>query len=248
VILSLLQDAIANSKVPQVELITIPSKYDRGDHTSMEEVKHELSSHFSSNVRHEELQVMFYEDERRRMAIAEEAFEKSVQLSQHLFQFEGNHRHDSHVANLGADGNSLINDLQFALQKFKDAPPSVDEVEKAIQYLAVDRLIILNERSPKEFIFSLVGTTDNGESKYAIEWKDVPIYSNDEVSVGILLLEDILDVDINITDVLVLMVFIKEAPRAVKNSRGRTLLALRFQTNDECLEYCLHLSCIRSIT
>lgn len=214
----------------------------------MDEIK--LDSSHSSNMalRFEELQVMFYEDERRRMVIAEEAFEKSVQLSQHLFTFDG--QRSRQLANMPTDGqdeNSLLNDLHESLQKFKNIPPSVADVETALQYLAVDRLIVVNEQSLKEFVFTLVAVMDGGESKYAIEWKDVPIYSNEEIGVGILLLEDIFDLDIHIMDALILTIYIKESARAVKNSGGRTLMALRFASNSDCLAYCLHLSCLRSI-
>ncbi len=227
-------------------MISLPTKPDSIGQTYAEEVKYEHTVHFSPSLRYEELQVMFYEDERRRMVIAEEAFEKSVQMSQHLFAFDGSRTNEQHPPE-SASGDVLLNELQLALQKYKVAPPTVEDVETALHYLSTERLIVVNERSAKEYIFSLVAVTDRNEDKYALEWKDVPIYSNEEHMAGILLLDDIVDVDIHIMETLVLMVYIKESPRAVKNSKGRTVLALKFPSNSDCLAYCLHLSCLRSI-
>jgi hypothetical protein len=200
----------------------------------------------SNTLRMDNLQVMFYEDERRRMVIAEDVFDKSVHRSQKLFVFDGLNKCETTVC-VPDPVDEFRTRADELLSSFQTSPPTQEDIHNAVSFLSVEHPMSLGDRSSREYVVMLVEIGDpDFESKYGLQWRDV-LHSSADEEYGILLLEDIERMDVQFLQSTIVLISIKESPRAIKNALGRTMLACCFGTNDESFEFLFHLSCLRSI-
>lgn len=248
-------------------------------------------------LRNEELQIMYYEDERRRMVMAEHNFEKSIELSQQLFnnsailqpahgQHGGEDMYGDQSMNQGGGQNaSYFSPLMmydnaslhssphrpstsvapkdvYRLNKYSAQPPTMQEIEAAIRHLTTPRPLIVNDRTPKEFVFSLLDVNlaaqsssneskrnqpNNSSPRYAIEWKEINPFNGEEYIAGIVLLEDVADVEIVEQDPHICQIYLNESTRALKNSKGRTVVSLKLGNAMDCARYAQAVCCMMAI-
>lgn len=205
-----LQDIMnAGPKPHQVELISLPNK------TAVEIGDNGLFQ--SKMIRSEELRMMNYEDERRRIFLAECSLEQSLTLSQQLFQ-NTSAGIDLHVSATPEVPNGAGNDG--------------GDIDAAFAFLAKPRILLMNDRSPKEYTFSLINLSDeNGaqdEVKFAFEWsasqESLQFSTN---SSGLALITDFISIQVSSFDPQLFVIAVRETPRALKNSKGRTAIPVR---------------------
>ena len=131
-----------------------------------------------------------------------------------------------------------------------------------MQYLSTPRALTINDRSPKEFIFSLLDVNATAQSssneskrnnayqsspRYAIEWKEINPFTGEELIAGIVLLEDVADVELFDQDPTICQILLNESTRALKNSKGRTVVSLRLGTVMESGRYAQAVACLMAI-
>lgn len=137
------------------------------------------------------------------------------------------------------------------------------ELDAAFRYMNIPRLLILAERTPKPFLFA-VHSTDPGDlcasfSAFYLEWREAatnaPAGSSPPLSPprpdltvhspqGVAMLEDIEGLDTPAATALGLV--LAETTRALKNSRGRTEVVIRFETAGECHKFATSLITIKN--
>jgi hypothetical protein len=222
-------------KTPTIELISMPQRnhpFDEGNNNQED---------YASFIREEESRLMHYEDERRRMVIAEQSLEHSMHMSQQLFQ------------NIAAP-TDLYPPPRGLSQEAN--PPANDEIDidSAFRFLAQSRILQINDRSPKEYAFVLTDLVDEsepnfGESKgsqvkFAFEWREPSPFSSDNFPVGFILLEDIANVQLSSFDPSAFVISIVESTKALKNSKGRTMLVVKCSIASDSISYVKSLNAV----
>lgn len=216
---STLHDLIhAERKTGQMELISIPIK------SVGAESRRGAPNEFDPAVRSEELRMMRYEDERRRIYISETNLENSLNLSQQLFQ------------NISAVPNRPEESEEPG---FGDTH---DDLDTAFTFLAKPRALQMNDRIPKEYLFALTNSIASSVAEedihFALEWNEVNHAPTQASSpAGFVLMEDILSVQISAFDPTLILISLEETVRALRNAKGRTNLTIRCTSNGEASNY-----------
>lgn len=157
--------------------------------------------------------------------------------------------------NLGhspSKGTSKGGVMHFASKK-----PTQPEVDAAFKWLSIPRPLIIAERTPKEFVFSVaVAETDTAgmESKgssshksFVLEWREGATRAGtiQELLAGCVQFSDVKEIAGPHGDNDQFSVTISSSARALKNSKGRTVLAVKCGSPGECAKYLASLRCIR---
>jgi hypothetical protein len=142
--------------------------------------------------------------------------------------------------------------------------PSQQEVDAAFKWLSVPRVLVIAERTPKEYVFMVTATgndanygdTPGAESKgaaasvgksYSLEWREGTARAGSlpEFIAGHVVLSDFKELvgpsGENDTFTLVL----GSSAKALKNSKGRTTVVIKCSSPGECAKYMASLRCIR---
>jgi hypothetical protein len=142
--------------------------------------------------------------------------------------------------------------------------PSQPEVDAAYKWLCIPRPLIIAERIPKEYVFAVVvngdgvqgeGYTSGGETKtngkagraYILEWREGASRAGavSEMVAGCVHLSDVKDIVGPSGDNDVFTVVIGSSAKALKNSKGRTSVAIKCSSPGECAKYLASLRCVR---
>lgn len=253
---SKLHDILNSEPKPvKVELISLPEK---SFALSGFNISPELYQTIQ-NLRSEELNSMFYEDERRKMVLAEESLEHSLNISKQLFNY-------SATVNSPIKTEETIFSENFLSQapvlfNQPQADPFVETIDlnSAINFLIFPRTLIINDRSPKQFVFVLCNISNittqensfasvrekNSLPQYVLEWRDPNPFTQVETVAGFVLLTDISSLEICSPNQTNVSLVIRESPKALKNSKGRTQLVLSFADPYDALTFIQSIICIQ---
>lgn len=199
-----------------MELIALPSLEPEEDIAAMNQAH-------SSAVCAEEKRIMQFEDERRKIFLSERSLERSLNMSQHLFQKVAQYQPPQQP---GESKNTVSMDI-----------------EEAFTFLAKPRQLQMNDRTPRLFTFVLTNTLQEPSSKqeddycFAFEWFEENLVSTGQTQNGYVLLDDILGVQLLGIDTSAFVINIRETPQAIKNSKGRTALVIKCGSSYDAMNY-----------
>eukprot|EP01034_Spumella_vulgaris_P024826 gene24826-31213_t len=270
-----LQDYLNTSvRTPVVEPISLPEKsfhqFETRDDPSEEEQHLQQMSlemqALSSAIREDELHRMVYEDERRRLVLSEQALQHSYNVSQKLFSnaaaspgspqgSRSRATHHSGGASPDQFGNLNVSMTQL-LEGDVHKRPSAAEEDVAVKWLSMNRKLTIADRTPKEFVFALV-TSSNADASvsYALEWYELVASQHGSSSnhqlylMGSVAVEDMREIRESPHDATLFSVHIRgDNTRALKNSRGRTAVNIQCSSSGECGKYLASLVCLKRST
>eukprot|EP00981_Chlorochromonas_danica_P003654 scaffold681_cov173-Ochromonas_danica.AAC.17 len=252
--------AARNRSRPRLaDLMNSPMKTITAEHIALPEkalappimTKEEMA--YAQSLRQAELPLMFYEDERRKMVLAEQSLQ--YQLRQDLFS-----SHQGEDYQYPASPSMPATPRHETMQMFSPgmtpqqyphqaqpqamSQPSAVEIDAAFRWLSASRPLVLCERPPKEYVFALseqpigsVGNERRGFLQYAWEWREFSSHSAQEVSVGCVMLDDIQNLVPHESEPSIFTVVLAESTRALKLTKGRIQLTLRCNSPSDCLKY-----------
>jgi hypothetical protein len=208
-------------KITQVELIAIPTipMHSKDFHNLG------ILGVADPELRKEELRLLRFEDERRKIIVAESHLEATLNFSQQLFQNISKHA-SLHYAN----------PRNFHAEEFNS---SITDIDSAFSFLAKGRTLLLNERISKEYQFVLASylEDDTVNPHFAFEWSDTNQLELNHAPDGYVLLEDIMSVQVASFDNRIFFIALKESVRALRNAKGRTSLPIKCSSPLEAVNY-----------
>lgn len=244
---------------PEHAHIALPDKAFQPVVMSKEEVM------YAQRLRAEELPLMHYEDERRRIVLAEASLQ--VHLQEPVVATPATGLHSTHhlMASAGsmatpfmqtgggyshATGGMYGSPMPQSPSPYRSSPPrspspgamghqpSAVEIDAAYRFLSASRPLIICDRAPKEYVFQLVDRRAGqvGFLSSILEWKEFSAFTSQEVLAGSIVLEDIAALAPTV-DHEVFTIHLHEGARALKNAKGRTQVVLRCAGVNDCLKY-----------
>lgn len=311
----------SSTAAPSVSLVSLPQKsFANSFERDLSAEQREELAELARTIREEESARMQYEDERRRLVLAEKptssrtptngaaatGASNAVPFSSNNSVTSGNssHRLNKRMGNesVGFAGAAAVQSnhvsasagvSHYSTDYFFDTPihlgassptkggaagknlhiasskrPTQPEVDAAFKWLCIPRPLTIAERTPKEFVFSVVQAGDTAdpyssgaESKsgaapgknamgksYIFEWREGAMRAGaiPEFLAGCVYLSDVKDISGPASDAMdTFTVVIGSSTKALKNSKGRTTVVIKCASPGECAKYLASLRCIR---
>jgi hypothetical protein len=228
------------------------------------------SEAFSQSIQLFELNCLQYEDERGGLWMAEQG---DYEQEQEMFHHSGGAHSDA--SSLGSPGRSPRTGGggggSHQQQQQQSYQPSTADVEAAYSALSLDMPITVADRVPRDYVFAVTLSTPylsnvpqvdlfSPASVYTLEWRERGGgQGGDGMVVGCIAIAEIQDIflgspndsfyNVNIRDNTAhnvkLTIIIGESVKALKSSRGRTSITLKFDTPQDCARYYSYLVTIR---
>lgn len=207
---------------------------------------------FAHALREGELQCMHYEDERRRMVLAEASLQANLHDPAPFAFPQYMHSQDKEQSSVGSpqwrsvaspppadrDRDQSSREPSKAYQQSQQ--PSAVEIDAAFRWLSASRPLVICDRKQAEYVFALAdhhGDGHRGFMQYALEWREFSSYTSTEVLAGCVLLEDIAVLSPHANDPELFSLTLVESTRSLKNAKGRTNLVIRCAGQNDCLKY-----------
>lgn len=218
---------------------------------------------YSESIQLTEMDVMEFEDQREKARLLQAKVEEGERRD---YEDEMEHLNPSTPLTARTVTSFHENHHPLAASAASAHTSTVD-VEVAYHILRNDTPLVLADRTAKEYLFTLFisspssGTPDlySPTTLYTLEWRDMLTSSTSEHTgdssestvLGSILLTDIQDIVTSHEDAFSygsksgnsslasrrISVKIRESVRALKNSRGRAVVVLQFESSEQCHRY-----------
>ena len=139
--------------------------------------------------------------------------------------------------------------------------PTQPEIDAAFKWLCIPRALVIAERTPKEYVFAVVvagadeASQSYGESKsnakgqksFVFEWREGALRGGSvpDVLAGCVYVSEIRDISGPSGDMDTFTIVIGSSTKALRNSKGRTTVAVKCSSPGECAKYLASLKCLR---
>lgn len=227
----------------------------------------------SAAIREDELHRMHYEDERRRLVLAEQQLQHSYSVSQKIVGGQGGRSaaagqsQGQQQQQQGGSSGKFASNMDAAMNRLSDGDvrkkPSAAEVDLAFKWLSINRKLILADRTPKEFVFAMTNNSSGGgdtqvnsrsshankAGSYVFEWFELVSTSPTDHQLylmGSVAVEDIREINESKSDPCLFSIVINgDNTRALKNTKGRVIIPIQCDSPAECGKYMSSLICMK---